>query len=419
MRSKLSFYCQISLSCLLGLGSSTLFAQDVSFSLPPPEEEVVQDFVVEDTQENRQIRANIAELQARIEAEEATQDAFSNGLGELSYDLGNQLLQLNLFNDALAAFRRAEHLLRINHGLYSLEQVPALEGMIQANMRLQDWEKVDEDMDRLIWLYSRNRTAGSPEYLSVLSDYAKYHLAAFFWNVDEIGLVHLIEAQDTLQYIADVSLERGFEYDPLLYESMSITNYTLMGYASSSDRYMNTPELDRRMGLGSYLANSYRRGLDYLRAGREVAYQSNNLEHRIHADLILADWYQLFFKRYEAQEYLKQAWETARLAELEDSPEFVQPHILPRQGYLSLLPDLTTVSSEEERQIAVRMDIDEWGAPRNVEIAGTEPTELSDEALLAGNRAIRAARQSRFRPAIVDGEPVEYVGYVHAIVVKD
>lgn len=418
MRSKQGFIYYLSLSCLLGLGSGGLFAQDVSFSLPPPEEEVVDDFVIEDTQENRRTREIITELQARIQEEEATQDAFSNGIGELSYDLGNQLLKLNLLDEALSSFRRAEHLLRINHGLYALEQVPALEGMIQANMRLKDWEQVDEDMDRLIWLYSRNRSEGSAEYLNVLSNYAKYHLAAFFWDVDEMGLVHLIEAQDTLQFIADVSLDRGFDYDPLLYESLSITNYTLMGYSSSSDRYMNTPELDRRMGLGTYLANSYRRGLDYLRAGREVAYQSDNLEHRIHADLVLADWYQLFFKRYEAQEYLKAAWATARELELEDSPEFVQPHILPRQGYMSLLPDLE-VSSNEETQITVRMDVDEWGAPRNVEIAASEVTEFSDEMVLAGNRAVRAARQSRFRPAIVDGEPVEYVGYVHAIVVKD
>src|SRR6056300_1312432 len=101
MKSNTSCICRISLSCLLGLGSGFLFAQDVSFSLPPPEEEVVQDFTVEDTQENRQTRANIAELQAQIEAEEGAQDAFSSGLGELSYDLGNQLLQLNLFNEAL------------------------------------------------------------------------------------------------------------------------------------------------------------------------------------------------------------------------------------------------------------------------------------------------------------------------------
>lgn len=405
------------LSCLLGLGSGGLVAQDVSFSLPAPEEEIVEELVIADTQENRRTREIIEELQALIEEEESSQDAFSNSIGELSFDLGNQLLKLNLFNEALTAFRRAEHLLRVNHGLYALEQVPALEGMIQANMRLRDWEQVNQDMDRLVWLYSRNRAKGSPEYLDVLSDYAKYHLAAFFWNVDELGLVHLIEAQDTLQFIADTSIERGFEYDPLLYESLSITNYTLMGYSNGSDRYMNIPELERRVGLGSYLANSYRRGLDYLRTGRDIAYQSDNLENRVHADLILADWYQLFFKRFEAQEYLKRAWATASQIELEDSAEFVKPHMLPRQGYLSLLPELT--ASQAETQIHVRMDIDEWGAPRNVEFDAPADSEITDELMLAGSRAVRTARQSRFRPAIVDGEPVEYVGYVHAIVIKD
>lgn len=419
MKSKLSFYCWCLSSCLLGLSSGALVAQDVSFSLPAPDDEVVEEFVIEDTVENRRTREIINELQARIEEEESSQDAFSNSIGELSFDLGNQLLKLRLYDEALTAFRRAEHLLRINNGLYALEQVPALEGMIQANMQLRDWEQVDEDMDRLIWLYSRNRSEGSSEYLNILGDYAKYHLAAFFWNVDDMGLVHLIEAQDTLQFIADKSLERGYEYDPLLYESISITNYTLMGYSASSDRYLNIPELDRRVGLGSYLANSYRRGLDYLRAGREVAYQSDNLEDRVHADLVLADWYQLFFKRFEAQEYLKTAWATARELQLEDSVEFVEPHMLPRQGYLSLLPELSFSQGGDETRIRVRMDIDEWGSPRNVEFDPSADSEITDAVMLAGNRAVRAARQSRFRPAIVDGEPVEYVGYVHAIVIKD
>ncbi len=418
MKSNLALPQCLILGCLLGAGPLAGFAQDVQLSFPRAQEDFPEPvMVVEDTQENRRTREIIAELRERILLEESQQDAFSSSIGEMSFDLGNQLLRLNLYDEALEAFRRAEHLLRINNGLYALEQVPALEGMIQTNMRQRDWEAVDKDMERLVWLYRRNNTSESPEYLKVLEDFAKYHLAAYFWRVDQLGILHLVEAEETLTHIADVSLEKGFPYDPELYEALSITNFQLSQFASSSDRYLDVPELESRAGIGIYMANSYRRGLDYLRRGREVAFQSDNYVHRIHADLILADWYQLFLKRFEAQEFLRRAWSSAKEVGMEDSPEFVQPHVLPRLGYMGLLPDLR--GGQSAAPIYVRLDVDQWGLPRNVELAVPNEAEGPSELVIAGNRALRDARQSRFRPAIVDGEPVEYTGYVHSVFLRN
>jgi hypothetical protein len=409
----------ITIGCLSMLSLRSGFAQELpSNAVAQVEAAPAAELVVEAPQGSQQTRELVAAIRAQIVDAESTQDSFSSNIGELSYELGSELLHLGLYDEALESFRRSEHLLRINSGLYALEQVPALEGMIEAHMGLRDWEAVNEDMDKLIWLYRRNRSADeSPEYLSVLYDFAKYHMAAYYGDVDKLGLLHLVQAQDTLAFIADNSLERGFPYDPLLYESLSVANYELMGYSAGGAAYADIPELSRRGGLGLYLSNSYRRGLDYLNTGRDVAYQSNNLQDQIRANLMLSDWYQMFRKRYEAQDYLLQAWSLAKQIDQQNSADFTQPHLLPRQDFISLLPSLTPI--EDRHKVLVRLDVDQWGSPRNVELASPiEGDDLADQKT-AGMRAVRNARQSRFRPAIVDGESVEYIGYVQSVFVED
>lgn len=382
-----------------------------------PDAKIQENQESQDPEERRRTRELIQRLRQRIVEAESTANAFSSSLGELSYDLGQQLMKLNLYEDAMEALRRAEQIIRVNHGLYALEQKPVIEGMIEVNKATYDWESVDTNMERLVWLYRRNDQQDDPGYLQALEKQGQYHLAAYFWDVDDKGLDHLLRAEESFELMLEQSRQQGADYDPYPYEALSMINYSLMKYASRNDMQSDS-EVDslssRHLGLRNHLNGSYRRGLNDLQEGIDRARQSEDPKNLVRATLMMADWHLLFDQRHNAQEYLKQSWQLAEQNGLTDAEMFDRPHLLPRQAFIESLPKLESGPDKDDEPttaIVVRMDVDKWGAARNAEVPRSQE-ELENQGLeRAAQRALRMARRSTYRPAVIEGETVDYDDY--------
>lgn len=119
----------------------------------------------------------------------------------------------------------------------------------------------------------------------------------------------------------------------------------------------------------------------------------------------LGDWEVAFTKvNYEGTEY-KRAWEL--LGEIEGGDElrkqwFSGPNYVLRepisQRGISFAPDARA------GHVLVKFDLDTSGRPLNVTVVESEPAGFKDEAVT------RHVRRSRFRPQLVNGEPVSIQG---------
>ena len=70
---------------------------------------------------------------ARLEGERG---AYAEGLSEQLLSLGLTLQRDSRHDEALDIFKRGVHLARINHGLYSAEQLPLLQAEIASHLAL-------------------------------------------------------------------------------------------------------------------------------------------------------------------------------------------------------------------------------------------------------------------------------------------
>ena len=88
---------------------------------------------------------------------------------------------------------------------------------------------------------------------------------------------------------------------------------------------------------------------------------------------------------------------------------FGQPQRLLDVDLVGALPDLRALAGDgaSRIEVPVRMRVTEFGEPRDVELV--EPDDpLAREF---SNRVLRTVRADLYRPAIIDGEPVEYSGF--------
>ena len=131
---------------------------------------------------------------------EGDDGAYAVGLSEHLLGLGLTLQRQGRHGEALAAFKRGVHLARINHGLYSAEQIPLLKAEIASHVALGDLAVADERqqylyrvqvssldrgevmaralMQQAHWQYSAYRLGvGGPDFMRLMNMWDLYRLA--------------------------------------------------------------------------------------------------------------------------------------------------------------------------------------------------------------------------------------------------
>lgn len=110
---------------------------------------------------------------------------------DLQVEAGNYL-------DALQGYQQALHITRISTGLYSEEQIPLVEKIIDCNASTSNWPAVDEQFRYLQLLYSRLYEPGSDGWARGIAQVSDWHVIVINHGLKTNNSDHLREAHELL-----------------------------------------------------------------------------------------------------------------------------------------------------------------------------------------------------------------------------
>lgn len=82
---------------------------------------------------------------------------------------------------------------RINHGLYSTEQIPLVESLLKIYGETGNWAKLNDNLGYLSWLYQRDNTLDVEARLQGLHNLGNWHLRSLGNDSREREAHHLVE----------------------------------------------------------------------------------------------------------------------------------------------------------------------------------------------------------------------------------
>ena len=106
--------------------------------------------------------------------------------GAYAYDLVPELIGLGMlekqageFSESEKTFIRALYIIRMHKGLYSPDQIPLVEMLIENNSATGKWRTVADEFDLLYWLTRRGYGEDDPRQLPVLKRLRQWHINAY------------------------------------------------------------------------------------------------------------------------------------------------------------------------------------------------------------------------------------------------
>ena len=346
--------------------------------------------------------------------------AWDGGLVEELASLGRLQQQQGNHIGAIQTLDRAIHVNRINSGLYTLEQIPVVEQLIQSHMALGDWEEADIYNNYLYHVQQKAYGFDDPRLIPVLERLATWNIQAFKIGHGSLLGIKLQQSQimfNAAARMVDVHFgkadERFINYQRNIASSayLAAKNPDLMSQIDKSEYRTRQQVFAKQMNEQRQVQPSgFRTGE---RALLEVVmfYQEQGYGTYVLAEAIthLADWYLIFGRRQSALKSYKLAWDM--LQGLEDSEELTQQLFgsvtpLPAFGSSIEVPDAFYRTEDGSQALRfdyadLTFDVTKNGLARNVESISEETED--NQAQLGKLR--NSTRSMRFRPLVIDGEP--------------
>jgi len=378
-------------------------------------------------------------LEQTIASLESSGDFWHPMLAESMTSLGQLLQEAGRHQEALTALERAAHVNRVNHGLYSLEQVPALALQIDSHIALNEWEQADRLMRDHFYIHVRALPEGSPQLIPALEKYAGWHLRAFVENRTPLRLTRLVDAWQLHRLIIKV-LEDDPQHDPVMREhhlrQMAFVAWRMSRmFSTIPTSVLYDPSRQVNDVWVDYLApdtfrvrnNTHVMGetalqmiVDSTKQRAETTGSRQAMQDYIRARLDLADWYMhADLRRKGALEYQAIWQEVTALDSNLASEIFNQVVIVPAYDYVlpaGLVGDTANISASVLRltpSTSVRDHIEwpwveiEFDMNRQGQVTRTAIVSSSTELEERARRRIQLAfRATRLRPMMADGETV-------------
>ncbi len=344
-----------------------------------------------------------------IKDAESREGAYGASLSESVLGLAQILQSQGRHDEAIKLYKRGQHLTRINEGLYCPQQIPLLQGEIASHKALQRYDQVDE---RQNYLYRvQTRALGSSDALvDALMGQAKWQYEAYQLGLGRGGYDRLIDMWELYRMaLNDVIVREGEQSTKLLppLHGMLEAQYLI----SSVDIRPSTPvftedgQIDEELlRFKTYHAQSYRQGNAVIEsiASIEQAHSQQQSASLAGTLVMLGDW-RLWNGRTDAAwaAYREAATELARESDAQEKARrlFGEPVPLPAIEDINPLPP--TVANDEQA-VTLAFRVNEQGKVRDIE--RLDDNEAEDKQAY---RLIRQLRNTRFRPRLEAGQPVE------------
>lgn len=432
------------------LVTSSALAGSEDDPLTPPLSPVIAESAVIDEDHNASViegLAYIAELRQQIAEYERNGDTWRPEITEMLLSLGRQLQELGEHDDALLALERAVHLARVNGGLFSTQQLPAVAMQIDSYLALNDWQQANALYQYMFIVESRAFPELGPDQIPSLERFVRWHVSAYEQRQGDYPAARLMDAYHLLSVILTI-VERQPDADIYPREQylqqmayvawlMHLTGVQRRPEAQLTNiRWVEegwierTTENRHRHGRNPYVQG--RRALERIVALRETALERVEASQpgywevrRQYAEALLnlADWQLMFARRQGATQSYQTAWEA-----LDDAPAALRQRVFER---VVVLPEYRDVlrrgqaraaeTREPENRVAVfapavddvwqrpdvasspsmliQFDISRFGETSRVSVV--EAADDLDER--ERRRMLNLLRSNLLRPRIQDG----------------
>jgi tetratricopeptide (TPR) repeat protein len=351
---------------------------------------------------------------ARLEGERG---AYAEGLSEQLLSLGLTLQRESRHDEALDIFKRGVHLARINHGLYSAEQLPLLQAEIASHLALGQLAKADERQQYLYRVQMRTLQGGE-SMAAALMQQASWQFSAYRWGVGGPGFMRLMNMWDLYRLALNDIVEREGETSPDLLPplyGMLRAQYLISEYGGeqsagfdAGDTYSGSVEYNR---FSAYRNKSYDSGRAVIQAIYDVEQATEVADPVAAAEalVMLGDWYLWHQQREQALQAYADA--RAELVALDNAQQemdrlFGQPVALPSLSGVRPMPNAT---DPESGDVLLQFSVTARG--RVVDLERIDENEV-DESV--ANNLLRRLRRTAFRPRFEDGEAVQTESIVWA-----
>jgi tetratricopeptide (TPR) repeat protein len=341
--------------------------------------------------------------------------------GERSSALIDELMSLAaLYEDlgrhtaAIAALEDAINIIRINYGLYSLEQVGAVESLIASRQANGDYDQASAQREYVRELVRRN--ADDPRVVSILSGLARSEME----SAEELLGVPPPPQLSFQQGppLRDFGVRAGLPLRPALAAlyaarrdyaaALRVAAKTEAGNAGDlfalEDALIDTvyfevahPELHRRLG-GPVVVGALGIGLFRAKVINSVNFERTAVDVA-KAHIELGDWYLIFSANGAALDEYRAAREV--LAQEDTAPEVVEALLSPAiPAVLPVLPadiDDSATTRAHRGYVDAAVELNRYGGARSIEIL-----DASAGTPKAVERRLRGyVNRHRFRPRFV------------------
>ena len=211
----------------------------------------------------------VSEYEQTIDQLQSEFGPYDQRLIEPLAGLSRTLIESGNHDDALPLLDQQLQIHRISNGLYSAEQIPVIQTLLQLRSTDGQWEDVSDTLQYLSWVYQRDNTLPPPEQLAGLKQLGDWHLRALGHDSREREALHLLQLskmEEQATQIAEVHFgSDSEELVPYLYDEAIAATYIglaiMMASETSQDLMLLTEGIRGTPQSGSASSQRVSRGL--------------------------------------------------------------------------------------------------------------------------------------------------------------
>jgi tetratricopeptide (TPR) repeat protein len=354
-----------------------------------------------------------------VESAEATGGAYSADLAEPLVGIGYTFQSQEKHPQAMNFFRRALHLSRINEGLYSQNQLPVLAGMINSQMAMGQFSRVDENQDYRFRVQRHVYEPGDPGLLQATLEYSEWQRSAYLEGLGGETYLRLLDMHDVHSREIE-RRETAEKYDPVLilhlrerlrseylvsqYEGEKDPEFQINLASSMEKQFAINTDLDMQR-FKMIKKNNFRNGRNDLLQIVDVLEQQEppDAVAIARARIALGDWYLWWDWLARGLQSYQEAYDLlAQDGDETTDPEALFAELVELPEERIFHPGAITPQADRQARAVVMFDVSRVGRVRKMEIVEMEAPNALDARIALFNML----REIRFRPHVSAGEVV-------------
>lgn len=307
---------------------------------------------------SNRLDAEIDSIQQEIDAAEAAHGPFHVELLDPLQRMISLQTGLEDYQEVDRLIDRYLHITRINQDLSSFSQLPALVEQISNDIRLEQWQSINDRFQLMSWIFARRSNFDTEDLLSLLDEFAAWNLAAVYIDIPELRADHFMAYRAVMENAIDFA-EREYgpgsaALVPWLYRA-AIMEYRGMTMQRTGDELRVGPN-----------AGSLVDALKAIRRIRSIVAQIENPEATGMSMVYEADFIKLANnldrnRNYGSSDALyRQAVDTLRESGLDEekiSAFFKQPAILPMNRFYASIDSAIQEQKPTDLELIPEIDI--------------------------------------------------------------